>query len=94
MSNKMVRTQVYLPGDIYEELKRRADDEGITMATQIREALAEYIARSQYPYGGMRPEPPKHVLRADDPIWEMIGMAMRGHDDGSVYHDWYIYPGQ
>lgn len=84
MSETMVRTQVYLPGDIYEELKRRADKEGITMATQIREALAEYIARSQA-------EPPWHVLRSDDPIWQMIGMARSGHEDGSVNHDRYIY---
>jgi metal-responsive CopG/Arc/MetJ family transcriptional regulator len=47
MSEKMVRTQVYLPQEIYDQLKFRADEEGVTMATQIREALAEYVVKSQ-----------------------------------------------
>lgn len=43
MSEKMVRTQVYLPRDIYEQLKQRGDSEGLTLAQQIREALAQYV---------------------------------------------------
>ncbi len=84
MSEKMVRTQVYLPNDIYQTLKARADEEGITMATQIREALAQYVVET-------KPEKKGHILTADDPIWNLIGMVKSGITDGSVNHDKYIY---
>jgi predicted DNA-binding protein len=83
MTEKMVRTQVYLPQDIYEKLRSRADEEGITMAAQIREALAEYVVE--------KPEKKEHILTADDPIWELIGIGESGITDGSVNHDKYIY---
>ncbi len=84
MSDKMVRTQVYLPRDIYEQLKQRADSEGLTMAHQIREALTQYATESKTEQKG-------HILAADDPIWDMIGMGKSGVTDGSVNHDKYIY---
>ena len=84
MSEKMVRTQVYLPRDIYEQLKDRADAEGITMATQIREALAQYVTEAPTKEEG-------HILTADDPIWNIIGMGKSDVTDGSVNHDKYIY---
>ncbi|WP_420641152.1 CopG family transcriptional regulator [Candidatus Leptofilum sp.] len=84
MTEKMVRTQVYLPQDIYEKLKSRADEEGITMATQIREALAEYVVEQPEEKEG-------HVLTEDDPIWQLIGIGKGGPPDGSVNHDKYIY---
>ena len=84
MSEKMVRTQVYLPRDIYEQLKKRADTEGIAMATQIREALAQYVTESPAQQEG-------HILTADDPIWNIIGMGKSDITDGSVNHDKYIY---
>lgn len=85
MAENMVRTQVYLPRDIYEQIKARAEREGITMADQIREALVEYVVasnetKSQIP-----------ILTADDPIWDLIGMCKDGPVDGSVNHDKYIY---
>jgi predicted DNA-binding protein len=84
MAEKMVRTQVYLPRDIYEQLKQRADDEGITMATQIREAIAQYVIEAE-------DEEDIPILAEDDPIWDMIGMCKSGITDGSVNHDKYIY---
>jgi hypothetical protein len=84
MSEKMVRTQVYLPRDIYVQLKKRADTEGIAMATQIREALAQYVTESPIQQEG-------HILTADDPIWNIIGMGKSDVTDGSVNHDKYIY---
>jgi hypothetical protein len=83
MTENMVRTQVYLPRTVYEQLKERAEREGITMAHQIREALIEYVAVEK---DGTEP-----VLTADDPIWHMIGMLESGLADGSVNHDQYIY---
>lgn len=84
MEEKMVRTQVYLPRDIYEQLKERADKEGSSMASQIREALAQYIVE-------MKEEDRASVFTKDDPIWDMIGMAESGITDGSYNHDKYIY---
>jgi hypothetical protein len=84
MEEKMVRTQVYLPRDIYEHLKDRADKEGSSMASQIREALAQYVVEANM--GDKAP-----VLTKDDPIWDMIGMGKSGITDGSYNHDKYIY---
>lgn len=84
MTEKMVRTQVYLPRDMYEQLKQRADGEGITMATQIREAIAQYVVETEE-----ERKPP--LFTEDDPIWDMIGMCKNGPEDGSVNHDKYIY---
>lgn len=81
---KMVRTQVYLPRYIYDRLKRGAGQEGVTMASQIREALAQYVAAREA-------EVPRPILSSDDPIWELIGTGESGITDGSVDHDKYIY---
>jgi hypothetical protein len=84
MSETMIRTQVYLTRDIYDRLKERAEAEGITLATQIREALAYYVIERE-------PVEKEPILSADDPIWNMIGMLEGGPEDGSVNHDKYIY---
>jgi hypothetical protein len=84
MTEKMVRTQVYLPADLYETMKRRSQSDGITMATQIREALTRYVT-------DLEEEEEGHILTADDPIWELIGIGKGGPEDGSVNHDNYIY---
>lgn len=84
MDEKMVRTQVYLPRNIYEQLKQRGNSEGLTLAQQIREALAQYVTEKTQPDEG-------HILTADDPIWQLIGIAKGGPEDGSVNHDKYIY---
>lgn len=87
MDEKMVRTQVYLPRDIYEQLKERADKEGLTMAHQIREALAQYVVETKEE----EVLAPKYTIPPDDPIWDMIGMLKGGPEDGSYNHDKYIY---
>lgn len=84
MTDPMARTQIYLPRDIYEWLKQRADDQGTTMALQIREALTEYIVEHQ-------PVKTMPILREDDPIWELIGVEGSGMADGAENHDNYIY---
>ena len=84
MSEKMVRTQVYLPQNIYEQIKERAEREGITMAHQIREALATYIV-------DVDDEARQYRIEDDDPIWDLIGIGHSGHADGSVNHNKYIY---
>jgi hypothetical protein len=83
MSENMVRTQVYLPREMYDRLQKRAGKHELTLALQIREALAEYLERSD-----AAEEP---ILRADDPIFELIGMASSKEGDLSVNHDHYLY---
>ncbi len=87
MDEKMVRTQVYLPRDIYEQLKERADKEGLTMAHQIREALVQYVVESKEDIE----DTSKYAIPPNDPIWDMIGMGKGGPEDGSYNHDKYIY---
>ncbi|NHZ72048.1 MAG: ribbon-helix-helix protein, CopG family [Aquificales bacterium] len=87
MNEKMVRTQVYLPRDMYEHLKQRADEDGITMAHQIREAVALYVVETEEEIE----DESKYAIPDDDPIWDMIGMCKDGPEDGSVNHDKYIY---
>lgn len=84
MDDKMVRTQVYLPRDIYEQLKERADKEGSSMASQIREALVQYVVETKVEDDGP-------MFTKDDPIWELVGMIKSGITDGSYNHDKYIY---
>jgi len=78
----MVRTQVYLPKDMYEELQARVKLTGLSMAEQIRRALREYL-QSEHDEGV--------VLRDDDPIWQIVGAASSGPSDVSVHHDRYLY---
>ena len=86
MNEKMVRTQVYLPRDMYEQLKQRADEGGITMAHQIREAVALYVVETEEVE-----DESKYAIPDDDPIWDLIGIVKSGITDGSVNHDKYIY---
>ncbi|MBI5082181.1 MAG: hypothetical protein HZB17_12905 [Chloroflexi bacterium] len=85
MSENMVRTQVYLPRGIYNDLQARAKKQGITMAVQIREALENYARRG------------KHDEKEIEPLdlgnlFEIIGRhGSSGIHDGAENHDKYIY---
>lgn len=84
MSENMVRTQVYLPRDMYDRLQQRAGKQNLTLAVQIREALEDYLER-------MESQADDGILHADDPIFQMIGMFDSGLGDLSVNHDHYLY---
>ncbi len=83
MRENMVRTQVYLPRDIYQRLQKRAEENDLTLAMQVREALVDYLERTHVD------EAP--ILHADDPIFQMIGAASSQEGDLSVNHDHYLY---
>jgi hypothetical protein len=83
MRETMVRTQVYLPRDIYQRLQKRAAENDLTLAVQVREALVDYLERTD------ATEAP--ILRADDPIFQLIGAASSKEGDLSVNHDHYLY---
>ena len=76
----MVRTQIYLPQDVYDRLRRRAERERLTMAQQIRDALEAYLADAAA----------DAVLRPDDPLWGLVG-AGEGPADAAEAHDRYLY---
>ena len=76
----MVRTQVYIPRDIYEELKKRSESTGLAIAEQIRQALKEYLEHEE----GV-------ILRDNDPIWNIVGHIYTKDGDLSIHHDKYLY---
>src|SRR6185436_12180693 len=85
MSEKMVRTQVYLPRGVYDQLQRRAERHGVTLALQIREALEGYLIR------GNETEDERAPLELGN-LLEITGQfGGSGLKDGSVNHDKYIY---
>lgn len=83
MTGRMVRTQIYLPTDVHEKLKARAEGHGLTLALQIRAALEEYFKRLDAAEEG--------VLRAEDPIFRFIGIGSGGTADAALEHDHYLY---
>ena len=84
MAENMVRTQVYLPRHIYQQLQERAAKQGLTLAVQIRAALEDYLEHAES-------EDDEGILRADDPIFQMIGVFDSGAGDLSINHDHYLY---
>lgn len=83
MRENMVRTQVYLPRDIYQRLQKRAEENDLTLAVQVREALVDYLERTD------AAEAP--ILLAGDPLFQLIGAASSQEGDLSVNHDHYLY---
>ena len=88
MKEKMIRTQVYLPRDIYSKLKKRANEEGTSMAQQIRETLIQQVAETEAEIEGT----PSYFMPSHDPVWNMIGMGKKdGSTESSLYYDNYRY---
>ena len=83
MRSGMVRTQVYLPREVYDRLRARANKQGLTLAVQVRTALHDYLERIESQEEG--------ILRADDPLFQLIGAAASREGDLSVSHDHYLY---
>jgi len=75
-----IRTQIYLPEDLYQRLRMRSKATGKSMAEQIRESLERYLTDSE----AENPKP-------DDPIWEMAGQAKSNYHDLSDQHNHYLY---
>lgn len=87
-----VTTNIRLPKEMYDRLKRVALEEGKSLAQIVRESLVEYLVV------------PKRILGAgdadelDDPIFHIAELTrpeeVIGGDrptDTSVRHDFYIY---
>lgn len=79
--SEMIRTQIYLSSQQHEQLKQRGEASHKTMASLVREAVDQYLAEEQTP----APFP------ADDPLFDLIGIAQSGPTDVSENHDTYLY---
>jgi len=77
---QMVRTQIYLPRDLYDQLRLRGARDGIAMAEQIRVAVRQYLVERAA----------ATVLSEDDPLWSVIGRG-EGPPDAADQHDRYLY---
>lgn len=84
MRENMVRMQVYLPRDIYQRLQKRAEENDLTLAVQIRAALEDYLRHASA-------EDEERVMSPDDPLLQLVGTMTSGLSDGSINHDKYIY---
>ncbi|MGB9662852.1 MAG: ribbon-helix-helix protein, CopG family [Moorellaceae bacterium] len=76
-----IRTQIYLPENLYERLRKRASLTGRSMAEQIREALERYFTEIE-----------ANTPKPEDPIWQLGGRIQSKEGDFSVRHDAYLYP--
>lgn len=75
-----IRTQIYLPEDLYRKLKLRTQATGQSMAAQIRESLERYLAQEEASQDDPR-----------DPVWELAGKARSKEGDLAEQHDLYLY---
>jgi len=75
-----VRTQIYLPKEIYRKLKERGKTLNKSLAEQIREALGQYLSPDK-----------KTEAETDDSIWQIVGKASSGTGDLAKNHDKYLY---
>jgi hypothetical protein len=75
-----VRTQIELPRDMFELLRRRSKEQGITPTQQIVEALTTYLQQETDP-----------ILQSDDPLLSAVPEMSSGLRDLSTDHDRYLY---
>ena len=92
----MRRTQIYLPEDLYEEVRRVSYERKKSIAGVVREALMEYLApekaRAQAITGAEERGLSEKELK-NHPLYRIIGMCSSGIEDGAEKHDHYIYGG-
>lgn len=75
-----VRTQIYLPKQLYQRLKRVAERRKVSKAAVVRQALEQHLKedRAASPW-------------ENDPIWNIVGGGKSTKGDLSVRHDDYLY---
>lgn len=76
------RTQIYLPADLYQEVLRYANAEGLSLAAVIRWALQRSLPHVHTPSAWTYER---------DPIWKLVGAAKSREGDLSTCHDHYLY---
>lgn len=73
------RTQMYIPEELLDELKRKAGRENTTISNIVRTAVLDLIKKD------------RAKNWETDPLWEMVGMSQSEDHDLSVNHDKYLY---
>jgi len=78
------RTQLYLEEAQIKVLEARSRKTGKSMGQLVREAVDETYRKK---------EPRERPIPADDPLWDLVGMAAgKGKEtDVSIRHDYYLY---
>ena len=92
----MKRTQVYLPEDLYEEVRRVSYEQKKSIAAVVREALAEYLAVGKAKVEAITKVEEKGLSEEElknHPLYQIIGMCSSGLGDGAENHDYYLYGG-
>ena len=90
----MKRTQVYLPEDLYEEVRRVSYEQKKSIAAVVREALAEYLAVGKAKIEAITEVEKKELSEEElknHPLYQIIGMCSTGIEDGAEKHDYYLY---
>jgi hypothetical protein len=93
----MIRTQVYLPEDLYEEVRRVSYERKMSIAGVVREALAEYLLAEKTQVKAVTLEEERELSEEElknHPLYQIIGMCSSGLGDGAENHDYYIYGGK
>jgi hypothetical protein len=93
----MIRTQVYLPEDLYEEVRRVSYERKMSIAGVVREALAEYLLAGKAKAEAVTLEEERELSEEElknHPLYQIIGMCSSGLGDGAENHDYYIYGGK
>lgn len=73
------RTQMYFPDELLTALKKRADEEGQTIASLVRDAVSEFLKKR------------KAKNWEKDTLWNLVGSSHSKDGDLSVKHDRYLY---
>src|SRR5438552_13476939 len=80
--SRYTTTNLRFPTERYEELRYQAGRRGTSVASIVREAVAEYLGHGErttaVPFG-------------DDPLDALAGAVTEGASDESVNHDHYLY---
>lgn len=80
MAVSQVRTQIYLPKQLYQRLKRLAERRKVSKAAIVRDAIEAHL-KQELPASDWE----------NDPIWNIVGAFASRQGDLSVRHDDYLY---
>jgi len=78
----MKKLNIYFDDNQYENLREKAYKNKTTMSDIIREAVDEYLSKT---------DKTKIMKRENDPIFEIIGIFSSGIGDLGANHDKYLY---
>ena len=78
----IVTTNLRFPAGTYEELRLQAGRRRVSVASIVREAVAQYLGRG---------DTPRSLAFGGDPLDALAGSIGGGPSDESVEHDHYLY---